>query len=45
MIKINTFDRVRKIIVEQLGISPDEVEMSKNIVEDLGADSLDAVEL
>jgi acyl carrier protein len=40
-----TFDRVKKIIVEQLGVEPDEVTPEASITDDLGADSLDQVEL
>ena len=39
------FEKVRNIIVEQLGVEPYEVNMNATIVDDLGADSLDAVEL
>jgi acyl carrier protein len=39
------FERVKKIIVEQLGVEEDEVAPSANFVDDLGADSLDLVEL
>ena len=39
------FERVKKIIVEQLGVDDDEVVPSANFVDDLGADSLDLVEL
>lgn len=38
-------ERVKKIIVEQLGVSADEVTESASFVDDLGADSLDTVEL
>jgi len=38
-------ERVKKIIVEQLGVDKDAVEPSASIVDDLGADSLDTVEL
>jgi acyl carrier protein len=38
-------DRVRKIVVEQLGVNPTEVVRSASFVNDLGADSLDTVEL
>ena len=38
-------DRVKKIIVEQLGVEDKEVVLSANFVDDLGADSLDLVEL
>ncbi len=37
--------KVRSIIVEQLGVAEDEVTSDANIIEDLGADSLDTVEL
>lgn len=38
-------DRVKKIIVEQLGVSEEEVTSEASFIEDLGADSLDTVEL
>jgi acyl carrier protein len=38
-------ERVKKIIVEQLGANADEVTTESAFVEDLGADSLDTVEL
>ncbi len=38
-------ERVKKIVAEQLGVKEDEVEISHSFVEDLGADSLDTVEL
>jgi len=38
-------ERVKKIIVEQLGVNEDEVKESASFVDDLGADSLDTVEL
>jgi acyl carrier protein len=37
--------KVREIICEQLGVSEDEVTPSASFIEDLGADSLDIVEL
>jgi acyl carrier protein len=40
-----TFEKVKKIIVEQLGVDEDEVTMEASITDDLGADSLDQVEL
>jgi len=40
-----TFDKVKKIIVEQLGVDEDEVTPEASITDDLGADSLDQVEL
>ncbi len=41
----STYDRVKGIIVEQLGVDEGEVTMEASFVEDLGADSLDVVEL
>ena len=38
-------ERVRKIVVEQLGVQEDEVSDDASFVDDLGADSLDTVEL
>ena len=39
------FERVKEVIVEQLGVEEKEVVPSANFVDDLGADSLDLVEL
>ena len=38
-------DKVKKIVVEQLGVSEDQVTPEAKFIEDLGADSLDPVEL
>ena len=38
-------DRIGKIIVEQLGVNEDQVKPEAKFIEDLGADSLDTVEL
>lgn len=38
-------ERVKKIVVDQLGVSEDEVKNESSFVDDLGADSLDTVEL
>lgn len=38
-------ERVKKIVAEQLGVKEDEVKLQSSFVEDLGADSLDTVEL
>jgi len=38
-------ERVKKIVVEQLGVKEDEVTLEASFVDDLGADSLDTVEL
>ncbi|MGJ8694805.1 MAG: acyl carrier protein [Verrucomicrobiaceae bacterium] len=41
----NIQEKVTEIIVEQLGVSADQVKPEAKLIEDLGADSLDAVEL
>ena len=38
-------ERVKKIIVDQLGVKPEQVTPDAKFIEDLGADSLDTVEL
>ncbi len=38
-------DRVKKIVCEQLGVKDEEVNADSSFVQDLGADSLDTVEL
>jgi len=38
-------DEIKEVVVEQLSVSPDEVKEDSKFVEDLGADSLDVVEL
>ena len=40
-----TFDKVRDIVVEQLSVDPDDVAVESTFIDDLGADSLDIVEL
>ncbi|EOT0886103.1 acyl carrier protein [Campylobacter jejuni] len=40
-----TFDDVKAVVVEQISIDADAVKMESKIIEDLGADSLDVVEL
>lgn len=40
-----TFERVKKVIVDQLSVDESEVTMDASFQQDLGADSLDAVEL
>ena len=42
---MSTFDKVRDIVVEQLGVEADEVALESTFIDDLGADSLDIVEL
>ncbi|HLE77805.1 MAG TPA: acyl carrier protein [bacterium] len=39
------FERVKGIVVDQLNVAPDEVTVEASFIEDLGADSLDVVEL
>jgi acyl carrier protein len=41
----NVLDRVQKIVVEHLGVEGDKVVAGANFIDDLGADSLDTVEL
>ena len=38
-------EKVKDIIVEQLGVTPEQVTLNASFIEDLGADSLDTVEL
>ncbi|MDD5292294.1 MAG: acyl carrier protein [Candidatus Omnitrophica bacterium] len=38
-------DKIKSIIAEQLGVKPEEVTPQASFIEDLGADSLDTVEL
>ncbi len=40
-----TFDRVKMVVVDQLDVNEDEVTPTASFVDDLGADSLDTVEL
>ncbi len=41
----NIFNRIKKIVIEQLGVEDSEVVPSASFIDDLGADSLDLVEL
>ena len=41
----DTADRVKKIVVEHLGVEPEKVTENASFIDDLGADSLDTVEL
>ena len=41
----DTAERVQKIVVEHLGVEADKVTQDANFIDDLGADSLDIVEL
>ena len=38
-------DKVKELVAEQLGISKDTITAESNIIEDLGADSLDVIEM
>ncbi len=42
---MSTFDRVKKVLVEQLDVDEEAVTQNASIVDDLGADSLDVVEI
>ena len=42
---MNTFDKVKAIVVEQVGVDEAEVTIDSTFIDDLGADSLDIVEL
>jgi acyl carrier protein len=42
---LSTFEKVRDIVVEQLGVEADDVAIESTFIDDLGADSLDIVEL
>ncbi len=39
------FEKVKKIVVDQLGVEEDDISMESSFIDDLGADSLDIVEL
>ncbi|HOB20549.1 MAG TPA: acyl carrier protein [Candidatus Atribacteria bacterium] len=39
------FEKIRDIVCEQLGVEPEAVTMESSFIDDLGADSLDIVEL
>lgn len=41
----SVYEQLKKIIVEQLGVEPAEVTPTASFIDDLGADSLDLVEL
>ena len=41
----SAFEKVKAITVEQLSVAPDDVKMESTFIDDLGADSLDIVEL
>ena len=45
MEETKVFEEVKKVVVDQLGVNADEVTKEASFVDDLGADSLDTVEL
>lgn len=45
MAKEEIFDKLKKLVVDQLGVEEDEVTMEASMQDDLGADSLDLVDL
>lgn len=40
-----TFDKIKELLAEQLNIPADKITMESRVIEDLGADSLDVVEM
>lgn len=42
---MTTLDRVRKVLVEHLGVTPEQVTEAASLIDDLGADSFDTIEL
>ena len=42
---MSTFDKVKEVIVDKLGVEEDKIESRSSFVDDLAADSLDTVEL
>ena len=42
---MGTFDKVKKIVVDQLGVNEADVQIDSTFIDDLGADSLDIVEI
>ena len=42
---MNTFEKVKDMLVEKLGIAPEKITLESEIIKDLGADSLDLVEM
>lgn len=43
--EVDMIDKVKELVAEQLGISKESIKDDANIVEDLGADSLDVIEM
>ena len=42
---MSTFDKVKEVIIDKLGVEEDAIKMEAHFIDDLGADSLDTVEL
>ncbi len=42
---MSTFDKVKEVIIDKLGVEEGKINMEASFVDDLGADSLDTVEL
>ncbi len=42
---MSTFDKVKEVIIDKLGVEEDTIKLEAHFVDDLGADSLDTVEL
>ena len=42
---MSTFDKVKEVIIDKLGIEDSKIESGSSFIDDLGADSLDTVEL
>ncbi len=42
---MSSFEQVKDMLVEKLGVSPEQVTLESEIIKDLGADSLDVVEM
>ena len=42
---MSNFDKVKAMLVEKLGVSEDKITMESEVIKDLGADSLDLVEM
>lgn len=40
-----SFDKVKKLLADQLNIAPEKITMTSKVIDDLGADSLDVVEM
>ena len=39
------FDEIKEILVDQLDVNPEDIEMTSSLSDDLGADSLDAIDI